>query len=98
MSTLTPHADRYPEETLGPDDDDGTMPSNVAALDMGDVLELNVGWSSGNPFYYAYGFNIRVTDVGEPDGPVRVPSWLATEQPALTADPTDLPPHTGSAS
>lgn len=28
--------------------------------DMGDVLALDVGWSSGNPFYYGYGFDIRV--------------------------------------
>lgn len=28
--------------------------------DMGDVLELSVGWSCGNPFYYAYGFDINV--------------------------------------
>lgn len=31
--------------------------------DMGDVLELTVGWSAGNPFYYGYGFDIYV--VGE---------------------------------
>lgn len=30
--------------------------------DMGDVLTLNVGWSSGNPFYYGYGFEIGVED------------------------------------
>lgn len=30
--------------------------------DMGDVLSLSVGWSSGNPFYYGYGFNIVVED------------------------------------
>lgn len=30
--------------------------------DMGDVLELTVGWSCGNPFYYGYGFDIRVED------------------------------------
>lgn len=30
--------------------------------DMGDVLELSVGWSSGNPFYYGYGFSIGVID------------------------------------
>lgn len=24
--------------------------------DMGDILELSVGWSAGNPFYYGYGF------------------------------------------
>lgn len=28
--------------------------------DMGDVLTLTVGWSAGNPFYYGYGFDIRV--------------------------------------
>lgn len=28
--------------------------------DMGDVLQLTVGWSSGNPFYYGYGFYIKV--------------------------------------
>lgn len=26
--------------------------------DFGDVLELKVGWSCGNPFYYGYGFDI----------------------------------------
>lgn len=30
--------------------------------DMGDVLELTVSWSAGNPFYYGYGFDIRVID------------------------------------
>jgi hypothetical protein len=33
--------------------------------DMGDVLELSVGWSSGNPFYYGYGFAIRVNETRE---------------------------------
>lgn len=31
--------------------------------DLGDVLELEVGWSCGNPFYYGYGFDIRVEDI-----------------------------------
>lgn len=31
--------------------------------DLGDVVELEVGWSSGNPFYYGYGFDISVRDV-----------------------------------
>lgn len=139
--------DRYPEEHLGPDDDDGTMPANVAELseavvgrrivkaergevpsdyywnttgliltlddgrrvklgntddccaytelesfllapdavehvitgvgttdgyttwhiyaDMGDVLQLQVAWSPGNPFYYGYGFTIKVEEVSE---------------------------------
>lgn len=30
--------------------------------DLGDVVELKVGWSCGNPFYYGYGFNIQVED------------------------------------
>jgi hypothetical protein len=28
--------------------------------DLGDVLEMQVGWSCGNPFYYGYGFQISV--------------------------------------
>lgn len=36
--------------------------------DAGDVLTLTVGWSPGNPFYYGYGFTIRVVPFGpEPD-------------------------------
>jgi hypothetical protein len=31
--------------------------------DMGDVLELTVGWSYGNPCYYGYGFDIDVVEV-----------------------------------
>lgn len=30
--------------------------------DLGDVMELDVSWSCGNPFYYGYGFNITVYD------------------------------------
>ena len=30
--------------------------------DFGDILRLKVGWSAGNPFYYAYGFYIKVED------------------------------------
>lgn len=33
--------------------------------DMGDVLELTVDWSCGNPFYYGYGFDIRVIPVDD---------------------------------
>lgn len=33
--------------------------------DLGDILELKVGWSCGNPFYYSYGFVIAVVDVDE---------------------------------
>jgi hypothetical protein len=30
--------------------------------DLGDVAQLKVGWSCGNPFYYGYGFDITVLD------------------------------------
>ncbi|HLL34167.1 MAG TPA: hypothetical protein VK545_09810 [Streptomyces sp.] len=33
--------------------------------DMGDVLELSVGWSCGNPFYYGYGFDISVEELDD---------------------------------
>lgn len=33
--------------------------------DMGDVLELTVGWSCGNPFYYVYGISVTVEDIPE---------------------------------
>lgn len=35
--------------------------------DFGDVVELQVGWSSGNPFYYGYGFNIEVLEISDVD-------------------------------
>jgi hypothetical protein len=31
--------------------------------DFGDVMQLNVAWSCGNPFYYGYGFDIAVEPV-----------------------------------
>lgn len=31
--------------------------------EMGDILQLNVRWSCGNPFYYGYGFGIEVQPV-----------------------------------
>ena len=30
--------------------------------DLGDILELTVDWSCGNPFYYGYGFDILVEE------------------------------------
>lgn len=33
--------------------------------DFGDIMELTVGWSCGNPFYYGYGFEITVEDIHE---------------------------------
>lgn len=31
--------------------------------DHGDILELTVGWSPGNPFWYGYGFSIQVEEI-----------------------------------
>lgn len=33
--------------------------------DFGDIMTLQVGWSCGNPFYYGYGFDIRVRPLNE---------------------------------
>lgn len=55
------HADRVDHIITGVGTTDGYTTWHVYA-DMGDVLELTVGWSSGNPFYYGYGFAITVTE------------------------------------
>jgi hypothetical protein len=47
---------------LGVGTTDGYTTWHIYA-DMGDVLKLDVSWSAGNPFYYAYGFNIAVEDI-----------------------------------
>ncbi|WDH77879.1 hypothetical protein PTQ19_10135 [Microbacterium esteraromaticum] len=56
------HADRIEHVITGVGTTDGFTTWHIYA-DMGDVLEMSVGWSCGNPFYYAYGFTITV----EPD-------------------------------
>lgn len=55
------HADRIDHVITGVGTTDGFTRWHVFA-DMGDVLELTVGWSAGNPFYYGYGFDIVVAD------------------------------------
>lgn len=59
------HADRIDHVITGVGTTEGFTRWHVFA-DMGDVLELTVGWSCGNPFYYGYGFDIVVTDAGQP--------------------------------
>ncbi|MFE0326280.1 hypothetical protein ACFW08_05625 [Streptomyces sp. NPDC058960] len=56
------HPDRVDHIITGVGTTDGYTTWHIYA-DMGDVLELSVGWSSGNPFYYAYGFDISVTEL-----------------------------------
>lgn len=47
---------------LGVGTTDGYSTWHIYA-DFGDVMELQVGWSCGNPFYYGYGFDITVEDI-----------------------------------
>lgn len=56
------HPERVDHIITGVGTTDGYDTWHIYA-DMGDVLELSVGWSSGNPFYYAYGFDISVKEL-----------------------------------
>jgi len=55
------HADKVDHIITGVGTTGGYTTWHVYA-DMGDVLELTVDWSAGNPFYYGYGFTISVED------------------------------------
>jgi hypothetical protein len=55
------HADRIDHIITGVGTTDGYTTWHIYA-DMCDVLELTVAWSSGNPFYYGYGFAIAVIE------------------------------------
>ncbi len=56
------HPENVDHVILGVGTTDGYERWHIYA-DAGDVLELGVGWSPGNPFYYGYGFDIIVQDV-----------------------------------
>ena len=58
------HPERVDHIITGVATTDGYTKWHIFA-DFGDVLELEVGWSCGNPFYYAYGFSIFVVDEAE---------------------------------
>lgn len=53
------HPDKIDHVITGVGTTDGYETWHIYA-DMGDVLELTVDWSCGNPFYYGYGFYIEV--------------------------------------
>lgn len=55
------HPELVDHMILGVGTTDGYSTWHVYA-DLGDILELTVGWSCGNPFYYGYGFTITVDD------------------------------------
>ena len=56
------HPDKVDHVIMGVGTTEGYTRWHIYA-DMGDVLELTVGWSCGNPFYYGYGFDIDVLEV-----------------------------------
>lgn len=56
------HPERVDHMITGVGTTDGYTRWHIYA-DMGDVLELTVGWSAGNPFYYGYGFEVTVENV-----------------------------------
>jgi hypothetical protein len=66
------HADRIDHIITGVGTTNGYTTWHVYA-DMGDVLELSVGWSCGNPFWYGYGFHIAVEERGSK---IRTRSWV----------------------
>lgn len=53
------HMDRIDHIIMGVGTTEGYTKWHIYA-DLGDILELKVGWSCGNPFYYGYGFDIAV--------------------------------------
>lgn len=56
------HPERIDHVITGVGTTDGYQRWHIYA-DLGDVLELEVGWSCSNPFYYGYGFEITVQQV-----------------------------------
>ncbi len=58
------HPEMIDHAILGVGTTDGFTTWHIFA-DYGDILDLTVSWSSGNPFYYSYGFKIQVKDLKE---------------------------------
>lgn len=56
------HPERVEHVITGVATTDGYTKWHIFA-DYGDVLELDVSWSCGNPFYYGYGFDIVVEPI-----------------------------------
>lgn len=59
LNDFLAHPERFDHAILGVGTTGGYTKWHIYA-DLGDVLELDVGWSPGNPFYYGYGFDITV--------------------------------------
>lgn len=54
------HPERVDHAITGVASTEGYTKWHIFA-DLGDILELDVEWSSGNPFYYGYGFDLAVS-------------------------------------
>jgi hypothetical protein len=61
LSAFLLHPEMVDHVITGVETTDGFSTWHIYA-DAGDVLELTVGWSAGNPFYYGYGFHIEVVE------------------------------------
>ncbi|WP_082781289.1 hypothetical protein [Gordonia sp. QH-12] len=55
------HPDKVNHAITGVATENGYTKWHILA-DLGDVLELDVDWSCGNPFYYSYGFTIGISN------------------------------------
>lgn len=61
LSDIILNLDRIDHVITGVGTTDGYSTWHIYA-DLGDVVELKVGWSCGNLGYYGYGFDIAVTE------------------------------------
>lgn len=59
IESIIPYLDKIEHVITGVGTTDEFNTWHIYA-DLGDVMELKVGWSCGNPFYYAYGLNVTV--------------------------------------
>ena len=62
LDTFLLHADKIDHIITGVGTSNEHQKWHIYA-DMGDVLELQVAWSEGNPYYYGYGFDIEVVEL-----------------------------------
>jgi hypothetical protein len=58
------HPELVDHVIMGVGTTDGFQTWHIYA-DFGDIMKLNVDWSCGNPFYYGYGFDIKVNVAGD---------------------------------
>lgn len=62
MSSFLLHPEMVDHMIMGVGTTDGFTTWHIYA-DAGDIAELSVSWSCGNPFYYGYGFTIKVEEL-----------------------------------